>query len=269
MPFALYKQTNSFMRKMTFIVVASLITTFSAWAQQPAGTFAVTPKVGFSLSDFSGKMALAIGYAIDRSTPISEPQMVENNHTPLVGAVGFNDRKSKMGPFVGLEVQYQITPVFGISLGTFYTRQGAKYKTKGFEVNGTDGVMLRINDDINVNLHGISIPLLANAYIWKGLSLKAGIQPEFFLSKKVDADVTLSYDGTTIHAYPNFNDDFKSFALSIPVGIAYEYRNFVADLRYSFGVTDVNDVKDVGKNSFSDTAHNRVLSFTLGYQFLW
>jgi len=45
---------------------------------------------------------------------------------------------------------------------------------------------------------------------------------------------------------------------SIPVGLSYEYKNFVLDGRYNFGVTNL--AKDV-------TSKNSVFQFTLGYKF--
>ena len=45
-----------------------------------------------------------------------------------------------------------------------------------------------------------------------------------------------------------------------------EAERVVADLRYSFGLTDLHKNKDEGIDGYS-SAHNRVLTFTLGYKF--
>ena len=45
---------------------------------------------------------------------------------------------------------------------------------------------------------------------------------------------------------------------SIPVGISYEYNNFVVDGRYNFGVTKIIDGFD---------SKNSVFQITLGYKF--
>ena len=50
----------------------------------------------------------------------------------------------------------------------------------------------------------------------------------------------------------------QSVDVSIPVGLSYEYSNFVLDARYNFGVTKVFENSDT-KNS--------VFQFTLGYKF--
>ena len=50
----------------------------------------------------------------------------------------------------------------------------------------------------------------------------------------------------------------NTFDLSIPVGLSYEYKNFVLDGRYNFGVTNIS------KNG---NPKNSVFQFTLGYKF--
>jgi hypothetical protein len=70
------------------------------------------------------------------------------------------------------------------------------------------------NEDAKLDY--INIPILANVYVTRGLAVKVGLQPEF-----------------------NVNDDnyshVNSTTLSIPVGLSYEYHNFVWDARYNFG----------------------------------
>ena len=56
------------------------------------------------------------------------------------------------------------------------------------------------------------------------------------------------------------DDGLKKFDFSIPVGLSYEFANFVFDARYNFGVTDVFDWSDAPKNS--------VFQFTFGYKFV-
>ena len=49
----------------------------------------------------------------------------------------------------------------------------------------------------------------------------------------------------------------KTFDLSIPIGISYEYMNLQLDLRYNHGLTSLGD--------FFDKGHNRSIVLTLGY----
>lgn len=136
----------------------------------------------------------------------------------------------------------------GISAGLLYSQQGTK---------SSDGVGI---DDVKFNFDYLNVPILANFYVAKGLSLKAGIQPGFNVSKKakyqgvsVDFDKVLDKldDG-------KFQGKFQTVDFSVPIGIAYEYAGFCIDARYILGGTNV--IKDVdGKN--------QVFQLTLGYKF--
>ena len=96
----------------------------------------------------------------------------------------------------------------------------------------------------------INIPLLANVYVVKNLAVKVGLQPAFNVNSKQkaskgDASAQAALDGT------------KTFDCSIPVGLSYEYKNFVIDGRYNFGLTKVSKYAD---------SKNSVFQLTLGYK---
>ena len=57
--------------------------------------------------------------------------------------------------------------------------------------------------------------------------------------------------------------DVNTFDLSIPVGLSYEYNNFVLDGRYNWGVTKINKHSMKGV----DDTRNSVFQITLGYKF--
>lgn len=84
------------------------------------------------------------------------------------------------------------------------------------------------------------------------MALKAGLQPGF----KVSSKVTAKAGGHSITE--GLDDAFKSFDLSVPVGISYEYMNVCLDARYNIGVTKVMDGAD---------CKNSVFQITLGYKF--
>ena len=67
----------------------------------------------------------------------------------------------------------------------------------------------------------------------------------------MDVDWVLSRYGS--------DTEMSRFMLSVPVGLSYEYSNFVLDARYNFGVTDL--FKGLG------TMRNNVIQLTLGYKF--
>ena len=152
---------------------------------------------------------------------------------PLVGINVANitdgNGDAKVGLAAGAELGYQLNESFAVTAGAIYSMQGAK------------------NDGVKMNLDYINIPILANYYITKGLAVKAGIQPAFKVKSEAKVDV-VSVD----------MDGFKSFDLSIPVGLSYEVSDFVIDARYNWGMTKVLEGFD---------SKNTVFQFTVGYKF--
>ena len=251
--------------KIKVLTLALVLMSLTANAQQKAKTFSITPKAGITASSFSGNMPATISYAIiPDGYYIYDGIEVDESKWIRAGAMSFGDIKNKVGFTIGAEGQYQFTSVVGLSLGAFYTQEGATYNTKGHS-SDFDGVKVSIKDDLKIHLNCITVPVLANVYVWKGLALKAGLQPEFAIGKKTKGDVTIEFERQAFKAVSS-DADIKSFFLSLPIGISYEYKHVVADLRYSFGLTDLHKNKDEGIDGYS-SAHNRVLTFTLGYKF--
>ena len=254
------------MKKRLFLLILVLMT-LTASAQQKAKTFAVTPKAGVAVSNFSGNMPVTITYAYIQNKPELHTDLRPVDESTMTQAMcyTFNGTKNKVGFTIGAEGQYQFTPVFGLSLGAFYTQEGTTYKTirNPFE---TDEMKMSINDDLRINLNCITLPVLANVYVWKGLAFKAGFQPEFSVGKKTKCDIKIEHKTPVYLQALGTDVNIKSFSLSLPIGVSYEYKHVVADLRYCFGLTDLHKKGDSGRNG-NFSAYNRVLSFTLGYKF--
>jgi hypothetical protein len=108
-----------------------------------------------------------------------------------------------------------------------------------------------MNTSYSQKLDYINLPILANVYVVKGLAVKVGVQPGFLVDK---------------HNSPY---DPKTVDLSIPVGLSYEYDNFVLDARYNWEVTKVSDGMPEWKNDKveNNNSRNSVFQFTLGYKF--
>ena len=157
---------------------------------------------------------------------------------------GDGDQKAKVGLVAGVEAEYGITENFGIDFGVLYSMEGCKYPADAF-VNGANGNM-------NFNLDYINVPILAQYYPIKGLAIKAGAQFGFNVRHKV------SYDGESVNM-KDLGWEAKTFNLSIPVGLSYEYQSFVLDARYNIGITKLFKDADQGRNS--------TFSITLGYKF--
>ena len=153
--------------------------------------------------------------------------------------------KRKWGFIGGLEAEYQAWRQIGISVGAFYSNEGYTY-------GDVEGI-----GKITESLHFLNIPVLVNFYIepniLPGLALKAGVQFGYLLSgKSKTGSETLT---NTSH--------FKRVNISIPAGISYSYKNFVADLRYNIGLMNLCNVDlDV-----EDSWKTNSLWITVGYQF--
>ena len=150
--------------------------------------------------------------------------------------VGFNvanvtktDGNTRIGVVAGAEAEYQLGDIYSIAVGLLYSGQGNK-QTVDLGPLGKTSVTWAPSY--------VNIPVVANVYVVKNLAVKLGVQPGFCVAKdKLKAN---------------------TFDLSIPVGLSYEYKNFVLDGRYNFGVTNV--AKGVNTK-------NSVFQFTLGYKF--
>ena len=164
---------------------------------------------------------------------------------PMVGMTLPNitnyDGKIKVGLAAGVEAEYGITETFGITGGVLYSMEGCKNKD---------------NSDFKTNLDYINIPILANAYLFKGFAVKVGLQPGFL----VRAKEKYSNGGITVDG--DIKDACNKVQLSIPIGLSYEYANFVFDARYNWGLTKL--FKDDARDKKS---HNSVFMLSVGYKF--
>lgn len=160
---------------------------------------------------------------------------------PMVGAnfatmTKTTDSKMRVGVTAGAEFAVGAAENFEISFGALYSMQGVKGKTDGI--------------DQTYKFDYINIPVLANYYVAPGFAIKAGVQPGFNVKKKAKVEAAgVSADVTV--------DDVKGFALSVPVGLSYEFSNFVIDARYNWGLTKA--IKDF------DSKHS-YFTVTLGYK---
>lgn len=143
---------------------------------------------------------------------------------------------AKLGVAAGAELEYQATDMISVSAGLLYSMQGTKFKGKSVNIPLVDEKVQL--PSANANLSYINIPVMANVYVVPGLAVKLGLQPGFCVGKD--------------------NSDANTVDLSIPVGLSYEYNNFVLDGRYNFGVTQAID---------TFKAKNSVFQITVGYKF--
>lgn len=144
----------------------------------------------------------------------------------------------KAGLIAGVELEYGLASNMGLGIGLLYSMEGFK------------------NSDIKYNLDYINIPIVFNYYVSKGLALKAGLQPAF----NVRHEATNGDHTIDLNKVANmFGSKVNSFNLSIPIGLSYEYDNFVLDARYHIGMSKTFENANKGYNS--------TFSLTVGYKF--
>jgi len=240
------------MKTIAILFAAISLSTMTAAAQNKVGEFSLKPMIGINVSDLSSDE--------------------EVNY------------KAKVGFTEGMEAEYGVTPWLGVSLGAMYSQQGAKYEASlgqlGVNEEGRKvAVIIGLKGKLKADY--INMPLLANFYVWKGLSVKTGLQVGFLVNDKMSGNGTLarltelpvdqiiqedlSIPLTTGNFFSSFSveesDICKSVVFGIPVGLSYEYKNITLDARYYFGLTRMDDAED------DAPARNRCLSITLGYKF--
>lgn len=147
----------------------------------------------------------------------------------IASLTDFDDSDPRFGVVAGAEFMYQATDMVGLSFGALYSMQGAKY------------------DKATTKLDYINVPILANVYVARGLAVKLGLQPGFNVNSKAKSN------GVSVEA----DFDAKTVDLSIPIGLSYEFNNFVIDGRYNWGLTKVAKDSD---------CKNSVFQITLGYK---
>ena len=194
------------------------------------------------------------------------------------------ETSAKVGLVAGVEAEYMFSDKLGVSIGALYSQLGRK-KKDGWHRSQTEKI-----DYLN-------IPLMVNYHVWKGLTLKAGIQPCLRLNSKWDGeeyiyrvdrpetpegespDIREYVQDDAIYSYngKDFIDNTNGVVVGIPVGVAYEYKNFVLDARFvlALGNTYKHITKEYiqGDKKFWNSYHlnenskNRNFQITLGYRF--
>ncbi len=154
---------------------------------------------------------------------------------------------------LGLEAEYMMSDNLGLGFGTILSNQGAKY----------DFLDEAGQNKYTVDLDYVHVPILVSYYVLPGLAVKAGIQPGFKMRAKAklydDATVDLDDLYKLNHLFTGEDIKVSTFDLSVPMGVSYEYMNFVLDARYNWGLMKVVNV--------GDAFYNRCFMLSLGYKF--
>ncbi len=229
------------MKKM-MMIAAMMVATISASAQFEPGTWSVQPKLGGTISKVSNMPSI-----------------------PISKYAGLNekiDRSFHGGAIIGAEVEYQISNMFSAAAGVNYSMQGCQWEDLIVKV-GNESSKLK---DLRIDMYYINIPVVLNAYLFKGFAVKAGVQLGFLTRAKMKANDEINMDGVkkTTDYDRDVKSEFKSTDFSIPVGISYQVPTIpiYIDARYNIGLTDIAKDNDLGKS-----IKNQVFQLTVGYKF--
>lgn len=156
-----------------------------------------------------------------------------------VSSLHFDDNTSydsKIGLHAGLLAHIHASQTWAIQPEVFYSSEGAKLKAG--------------NSDIKFNLNYINVPVLLQYMFDNGVRLEGGPQIGFLVNAKTKTD-NASVD----------NNNFKSTAFSIPLGIGYLTTEGLGfDARYVFGLSNINETDP-------PTVQSNVFQFGIFYQF--
>ena len=152
------------------------------------------------------------------------------------------DAKSRFGLVINTEIGYNVTDWFAPSIGLTNAYQGVGYTVI----------------DKNLHMDVLSVPLLMN-FSAGPVTLKAGIQPDFILSARMNG---ISY-----------TNQLKTMGLSAPLALNW---NFLTDddgdlwffeLRYHLGLTKMNkDIMFTNGWRTPGSIRNSIIMLTIGYK---
>jgi hypothetical protein len=206
--------------KKIFFAAAVLMCSLTAFAQWKEGTFSIQPTAGINISNLSNK----------------------------------DNAKVKVGFTAGAEAEYQLTKQLSLSAGALFSMQGAKSTTVFREVDNTTKEIREVDIKNTMEFDYINVPILANYYIIEGLAVKLGIQPGFNIIAKRKRTDGVEKESKNLS---DLGVDVRKVDISIPIGVSYEFNDFVVDARFNLGLTEVADLVK---------SKNRVFQITFGYQ---
>lgn len=132
-------------------------------------------------------------------------------------------------------------------------RDGSQWAFQPEVLYSLEGAKSKANSSNKTDLHFVNVPLLAQYMFDNGFRLEAGPQVNFLVAANSKAG----------SATTDTKSAYTTTSLSVPVGIGYLTRSGLGfDARYSFGVTDLRNNKDVGNKL---TGNN--FQFGIFYQF--
>lgn len=239
-------------------------------AQQRAHTWSITPRIGFTNSNFTKDIPGWIKTTAAKNLNVPYYELIHSNYDDYLNQTTtlMHSQKRKFGLALGIEAQYQFSNVFGLSFGVDYAEQGCKYDISSSIIDDMKEDFKKYGSveisKLKTSYNTINVPIMANFYVWDGLAVKVGLEPQFALKREAVSDAKTSGYDEEAGKYLNVEGQaigFKNLSLAAPVGLSYERNHIVADLRYHIGLTNI------AKPEEYRPVKTGTLSLTVGYKF--
>ena len=264
------------MKKAMMICVLTLMAVGAFSQERQKGHWTITPRVGITMPFYHG------GYIGFEENIYGLSSVIYDKHMKTEGIIK---------RVTGIEAEYQFNPSFGLSAGTFYSEHDVEMpdQTNKFvispEGNGYQEESYQFSN-YRLNVAYLDIPVMANFHVYKGLSLKAGLQLGLLLRAEAKENIHekryvgyTSISGTVggpiehIEGDYQYKDEtyddsfsmlssYKRLKFSVPVGASYVFRNIELDARYVIGINNILKDKGHGKS-----VKESYLMLTVGYRF--
>ncbi|MCR5078102.1 MAG: PorT family protein [Prevotella sp.] len=226
------------MKKLLYLA-ALLLMPWTASAQDNGSKITLTPRVGMTVAGYS--------YA----------------HNP-------DEYDPKVNITFGADAEYRISRLFGLSAGAYYYAAGAKgnIEALGSYMRQHPGEYISPDNlqELRINQYYVSIPIMLQAHVWKGLTLKAGLQWDHLVTARFKVKMRANDNGNVLHLRKSFpiKDLFHDDTATVPVGISYSYKNLELDARYLFGITSLGSSRALYPDN---DMRNEAFMLTLGCNF--
>lgn len=162
----------------------------------------------------------------------------------------------KAGIVAGAELEYQILEKASIAGGVQFLTQGSRAK----QTSDDGSYIVRKS----LNAESISIPLTFNYYVIPNLAVKVGVEGNIQTRSQM---IYKNDEGNTPY---DLTSKFTHFLVALPIGVSYEYNNFVLDARYSLPLTKITEGRYMSLDTAGEFPLNgkyHTFQITLGYKF--
>lgn len=152
--------------------------------------------------------------------------------------------KAKVGFYVGVGYEMEITEKFEISPELIYNEMGSK-KDEGIA---------------SYNHKHLSLPVSFNYKIIESLKVGLGFQLDYLIKSTTEYDISGLVNVFDASGNNKFEEDetvlYKNYSFGTHFNISYNfYKNFSADLRYYVGLTNIIKANDVTIDYNFDSNH--------------